>query len=79
MEFSKLLPIFEMMTDNIIDLRGPQGNAFYLLGLAKRIGQELDWHESKIQEMLTDMKSGDYENLLHRFDQEFGCIFTIIK
>lgn len=62
-----------------IDLTGPQGNAFYLLGLAKKWGKELDMSEKYINEMLEKMKSGDYENLVKVFDDEFGSIVTIYK
>ena len=62
-----------------IDLTGPQGNAFYLLGLAKKWGKELDMSEKYISEMLEKMKSGDYENLVKVFDDEFGSIVTIYK
>ena len=62
-----------------IDLTGPQGNAFYLLGLAKKWGKELDMSEKYINEMLEKMKSGDYENLVRVFDDEFGSIVIIYK
>ena len=62
-----------------IDLTGPQGNAFYLLGLAKRWGKELDMSQSYINTMLQKMKSGDYENLVKVFDDEFGSIVTIYR
>ena len=62
-----------------IDLTGPQGNAYYLLGLAKRWGKELDMSQSYINTMLEKMKSGDYENLVKVFDDEFGSIVTIYR
>ena len=62
-----------------IDLTGPQGNAYYLLGLAKRWGKELDMSQSYINTMLERMKSGDYENLVKVFDDEFGSIVTIYR
>lgn len=62
-----------------IDLTGPQGNAYYLLGLAKKWGKELDMSQSYIDNMLEKMKSGDYENLIKVFDDEFGSIVTLYK
>jgi len=62
-----------------IDLTGPQGNAYYLLGLAKKWGKQLDMSENYIKEMLEKMMSGDYENLVKVFDDEFGSIVTIYK
>jgi len=62
-----------------IDLTGPQGNAFYLLGLASRWAKELQFSDSYRKKMLEKMKSGDYENLVKVFDDEFGSIVTIYK
>jgi hypothetical protein len=52
-----------------IDLTGPQGNAFFLLGTATRFARQLGMNE---YEVLNEMKSGDYENLLEVFDKYFG-------
>lgn len=62
----------------IIDLTGPQGNAFYLLGVAKNFCKQLDMTEKNAQEILDEMKSGDYENLIQVFDREFGS-FVILE
>lgn len=53
----------------IIDLNGPEGNAFALLGLAIKLSKEL---ELDGDEILEEMKSGDYENLIQVFDSYFG-------
>ena len=59
-----------------IDLTGPQGNAFYLLGTAKNLAKQLDLNGLEIME---EMKSGDYENLIRVFDKNFGMIVTLYK
>jgi len=59
-----------------IDLTGPQGNAFFLLGTAKKLARQLDFNESFI---LNEMKSGDYENLLQVFDRYFGSFVTLYR
>ena len=59
-----------------IDLTGPQGNAFFLLGTATRLARQLDLNE---YEVLNEMKSGDYENLLEVFDGYFGDIVTLYR
>ena len=59
-----------------IDLTGPQGNAFYLLGTAKNLAKQLDLNGLVIME---DMQSGDYENLLEVFDKHFGNIVTLYR
>ena len=53
----------------VIDLTGPEGNAFCLLGYAKNFGKQLGLDYKAIQE---EMMSGDYENLLEVFDRNFG-------
>ncbi|MCK9369182.1 hypothetical protein M0R04_04525 [Candidatus Dojkabacteria bacterium] len=52
-----------------IDLTGPEGNAFYLLGVAQRFSHQLRYDTDKI---LEEMGSGDYENLIKVFDNYFG-------
>ena len=55
-----------------IDLSGPQGNAYFLLGSANRFGKQLNYSKERIDAILKDMKSGDYDNLIKVFDREFG-------
>ena len=60
----------------VIDLTGPDGNAFALLGLANRLGKQLDFKE--IPRILEEMQAGDYEHLLQVFDEHFGD-FVILE
>ncbi len=53
----------------IIDLTGPEGNAFVLLGYASSYCKQLGWDAEPI---LEEMKSSDYENLIRVFDRHFG-------
>ena len=59
-----------------IDLTGPQGNAFYLLGTAKNLAKQLDLDGNEI---MKEMMSGDYENLLQVFDENFGSVVTLYR
>ena len=59
-----------------IDLTGPQGNAFYLLGTANNLAKQLGLNGKEIME---EMKSSDYENLLQVFDKNFGSIVTLYR
>lgn len=59
-----------------IDLTGPQGNAFYLLGTANNLAKQLGLNSVEI---MTEMKSGDYENLVQTFDNYFGDIITLYR
>ena len=62
-----------------IDLTGPDGNAYVLLGLANRWAKELQFSDSYRKEMLEEMKSSDYENLIKVFDDNFGSIVTLYR
>jgi hypothetical protein len=53
----------------IIDLTGPEGNAFCLMGYARRFSRQLNLDGETVIE---EMQSGDYENLLKVFDSYFG-------
>ena len=59
-----------------IDLTGPQGNAFYLLGTANNLAKQLGLNGKEIME---EMKSSDYENLINVFDKNFGSIVTLYR
>jgi len=54
-----------------IDLDGPDGNAFSLMGNAKRLARQLDLDGDKITE---EMKAGDYEHLLMVFQEYFPMV-----
>ena len=55
----------------IIDLTGPDGNAYALMALAKRFATQLGWVD-KGEALINEMMSGDYEHLLEVFDNAFG-------
>ena len=55
----------------IIDLTGPDGNAFALMAYAKRFATQLGWSDSG-SSLIDEMMSGDYEHLLEVFDKAFG-------
>ena len=56
----------------VLDLTGPDGNAFALMGYATRFAKDLDYSKQEIEDLMKKMQSGDYENLLKVFDDEFG-------
>ena len=62
-------------TPMIIDLTGPDGNAFALLGFAKNFSKQLNLDWDAIRE---EMTKGDYEELLKVFDRYFGS-FVILE
>jgi len=52
-----------------IDLTGPQGNAYCILGAASKLAKQLGKDGEAINKR---MKEGDYEHLLEVFEEEFG-------
>ena len=59
----------------VIDLTGPKGNAFYLLGQARQLSNQLELNSNEI---LNEMQSDDYEHLVETFDKHFGS-FVILE
>jgi len=59
-----------------INLGGPEGNAFVLLGYAKRFCKDLsiNW-----EPVIKEMTSGNYENLISVFDKYFGTFVTLYR
>tara|TARA_R110000868_G_scaffold134849_1_gene347095 strand:+ start:371 stop:586 length:216 start_codon:yes stop_codon:yes gene_type:complete len=60
--------------EKVIDLTGPDGNAYALMGYATRFARQLDLDSTQIRE---EMMSGDYENLVAVFDKYFGDYVTL--
>tara|TARA_Y100000593_G_C4050358_1_gene209410 strand:+ start:50 stop:271 length:222 start_codon:yes stop_codon:yes gene_type:complete len=59
-----------------IDLTGPDGNAYVLLGYASNLAKQLKKDYNTIRE---DMTSDDYEHLVEVFDREFGNYVTLYR
>jgi hypothetical protein len=62
----------------VIDLTGPDGNAFALIAYAQRLAKQLDIDDHTVKVIKNKMMSGDYENLLQVFDKYFGD-FVILE
>ena len=59
-----------------IDLTGPDGNAFVLIGTAGNLAKQLGLDSKTIR---TEMMAGDYENLIKVFDKNFGSFVTLYR
>jgi hypothetical protein len=59
-----------------IDLTGPQGNVFFLIGTARNLAKQLGLDSAAIQK---EMMSGDYENAVNVFDKNFGSFVTLYR
>jgi hypothetical protein len=56
----------------IIDISGPKGNSFYLLGAAAVFSAKLGYTLSEIDDLQLEMKSGNYDHLLEVFNSHFA-------
>lgn len=59
----------------VLDLAGPEGNAYALMGYANRTAKQLGIDP---QPIIDEMKAGDYDNLVAVFDKHFGHIYDLI-
>ena len=59
-----------------IDLTGPQGNVFFLIGTAGNLAKQLGLDAAAIKK---EMMSGDYENAVNVFDKNFGSFVTLYR
>lgn len=59
-----------------IDLTGPDGNAYYLLGTAMSLARQFDIDGESI---VNEMRSSDYEHLLEVFEDNFGEFVTLYR
>ena len=59
----------------VIDLTGPDGNAYALMAHANRFAKQLGIDGKTV---IDEMMSGNYENLLEVFDKHFGD-FVILE
>ena len=62
--------------ERVIDLTGPEGNVFVLMGYAKQYAKQLDLDGDKI---INEMTSSDYENAVKVFDNNFGSFVTLLR
>ena len=62
----------------VIDLQGPQGNAFALMAIAEDWLRQMD-RRDEFREMQTEMMSGDYGNLLKVFQSKFCSLVEFIN
>ena len=64
-----------MKTETIkIDLNSPQGNAFNLLVVARKLSKQMGLYTTEIYR---EMTISDYENLIKTFEKYFGNYVTL--
>ena len=66
-----------MSSGRVIDLKGPQGNAFALMSQADDFLRQLG-RRQEFSAMRTNMMSGDYDNLIRIFEENFGDYVELV-
>lgn len=59
-----------------VDLTGPEGNAFVLIGYARKWSKQLGLDSKKVEK---EMMKGDYENLVSVLEKYFGNVVTFYR
>ena len=59
-----------------VDLTGPEGNAFVLIGYARKWSKQLELNPDEVEK---EMMSGDYENLVSVLEKHFGSVVTFYR
>ena len=62
-----------------IDLTGPDGNVFSLMGRVKDLLRISNRDASEKDQILYRMRSSDYKNAVAVFDEEFGDIVLLLE
>ena len=59
-----------------VDLTGPEGHTFVLIGYARRWSKQLGLNPDEVEK---EMTSGDYENLVSVLEKHFGSVVTFYR
>jgi len=66
-----------------IDLTGPDGNVFYLMGAAKKLTRTLNERRGNDflnwRNIQTDMMSDDYEHAIDVLEENFGHLIILYR
>jgi hypothetical protein len=59
----------------VVDLNGPDGNAFALIGIARQCAKKLGMDKEEVTDNLTGLP---YEELIRQFDRYFGDYVDLV-
>lgn len=62
-------------TDLVIDISGPDGNVFYLIGLCRHLQKQLGLSEEEIKQFNADTDGVDYSTRLKVIQEWFGITY----
>lgn len=63
----------------VLDLTGPQGNAFVVLGTIRQLMRRLGYPLHKEEEVMQELMSSDYEHLIKTADEYFGDYVDFLR
>ena len=66
------------MSNRVIDLHGPQGNAFALMAQADDFLRQMG-RRHEFNAMRTEMMSSDYANVIRIFEENFGDFVELVN
>ena len=61
-----------------LDLSSSDGNAFTLLATANRYATKMGLQDEEKSKIISEMQSGDYDNLVKVFDKYFGSHIELL-
>jgi hypothetical protein len=59
------------MSKPVLKIIGENGNAFAILGAAQRAAKKAEWSKDKIDKIMEEARSGDYDHLLRVMTENF--------
>ena len=62
-------------TDLVLDLTGPEGNVYYLIGVCNNVMRSLGFNQEDIAEFKTDTDNLPYEQRLAKMQEWFGFVY----
>jgi hypothetical protein len=65
-----------VQSEIIIDLTGPDGNVFNLIGVGSKLCTQLGLDKNEFRK---EMTSGNYEHAVETFDKYFGEFVTLLR
>jgi len=73
-----MLKLISQTTRPQINLDGPEGNCFCLIGYTQNFGDQLNYPEEKTKSIIRQMMSGDYNHLIKIFEKYFGPFVDLV-
>lgn len=61
----------DQVTKPVLKLVGTDGNAFSVLGAARKAARKAGWTDARWEAVRSEAMSGDYDHLLNTFMQHF--------